>query len=140
MSSTWFAENPGTTFLLFLSLIALLILLSKTFRYIPNNRVGIVEKLISGKGSVKTGFIAMNGEAGFQPQILRGGWHLLTPFQYRIHKMPLVTIPQGKSATSSRATARISPPPRRWRAMCAPGTSRTPPASSRTADRRALSA
>jgi uncharacterized membrane protein YqiK len=38
----------------------------------------------------------LNGEAGFQPRLLRGGWHVLMPFQYRIHKMPLVTIPQGK--------------------------------------------
>jgi uncharacterized membrane protein YqiK len=28
--------------------------------------------------------------------VLRGGWHFLTPFQYRVHRMPLVTIPQGK--------------------------------------------
>jgi len=73
-----------------------LFLFFKTFRYIPNNRVGIVEKLWSGKGSVKTGLIALNGEAGFQPQLLRGGWHILLPFIYRIHRMPLVTIPQGK--------------------------------------------
>src|SRR5207249_3278446 len=36
------------------------------------------------------------GEAGFQPDVLRGGWHLFIPFQYRIHSVPLVTIPQGK--------------------------------------------
>jgi uncharacterized membrane protein YqiK len=65
-------------------------------RYIPNTRIGIVEKLVSAKGSVKGGLIALDGEAGFQPQVLRGGWHFLTPFQYRIHRMPLVTIPQGK--------------------------------------------
>ena len=65
-------------------------------RYIPNTRVGIVEKLVSAKGSVKSGLIALEGEAGFQPYVLRGGWHFLTPFQYRVHRMPLVTIPQGK--------------------------------------------
>ena len=67
-----------------------------TFRYIPNDRVGIVEKLWSASGSVTSGLIALNGEAGFQPALLRGGWHVLMPFQYRLHKMPLVTIPQGK--------------------------------------------
>ncbi len=96
MDLTWLSANPGLTFLALLVIAFTLLLLSKWIRYIPNNRVGIVEKLISGKGSVKTGLIALNGEAGFQPQLLRGGWHLLTPFQYRIHKMPLVTIPQGK--------------------------------------------
>jgi uncharacterized membrane protein YqiK len=74
----------------------LLIALSRWIRYIPNTRVGLVEKLISGKGSVASGLIALHGEAGFQPHVLRGGWHLLTPFQYRIHRLPLVTIPQGK--------------------------------------------
>ena len=73
-----------------------LLLLAKTLRYIPNNRVGIVEKLVSGRGSVKSGLIALDGEAGFQPQVLRGGWHFFMPFMYRIHKVPLVTIPQGK--------------------------------------------
>src|SRR6266542_4677185 len=79
--------------LLALFLVSVLML---TFRYIPNDRVGIVEKLWSPGGSVKRGIIALNGEAGFQPELLRGGWHLLMPFQYRLHKMPLVTIPQGK--------------------------------------------
>ncbi|MBI4913426.1 MAG: flotillin family protein [Acidobacteria bacterium] len=97
MDFNWFLEHPGLAFLLFIGGIALLILLAKTFRYIPNNRVGIVEKLFAPKkGSVAKGYIAMNEEAGFQPELLRGGWHLLMPFQYRIHKMPLVTIPQGK--------------------------------------------
>jgi len=67
-----------------------------TFRYIPNDRVGIVEKLWSPSGSVKHGIIALNHEAGFQPELLRGGWHVMMPFQYRLHQMPLVTIPNGK--------------------------------------------
>jgi uncharacterized membrane protein YqiK len=79
-----------------IGVILLLIFMSGFLRYIPNNRVGIVEKLVSGRGSVKSGFIAMKAEAGFQPDVLRGGWHLFIPFQYRIHSVPLVTIPQGK--------------------------------------------
>ena len=78
-----------------LALLVLVILL-KTLRYIPNTRVGIVEKLASTRGSVKKGLIALAGEAGFQPELLCGGWHVLMPFLYRIHKVPLVTIPQGK--------------------------------------------
>ena len=96
MDSSWLTAFPGLFLLVLLGGAFALILLSKWIRYIPNNRVGIVEKLISGKGSVKTGLMALGGEAGFQPNLLRGGWHFLTPFQYRIHKMPLVTIPQGK--------------------------------------------
>ena len=76
--------------------VVILIVILKALVYIPNNRVGILEKLISGKGSVRSGLIALNKEAGFQPDLLRGGWHFLKPFQYRVHKMPLVTIPQGE--------------------------------------------
>jgi uncharacterized membrane protein YqiK len=77
--------------------LALLLWLSNAVRYIPNKRVGIVEKLWSSRGSVRKGFIALEGEAGFQPDVLRGGWHVFFPFQYRVHVVPLVTIPQGKS-------------------------------------------
>ncbi|MHC4248743.1 MAG: SPFH domain-containing protein [Planctomycetota bacterium] len=67
-------------------------------RYIPHNRVGIVEKLWSLKGSLKEGrIIALDGEAGYQSDILRGGLHFLHfPWQYRIRKEPLVTISEGK--------------------------------------------
>lgn len=75
--------------------ILFLILLSG-IRFIPNNRIGIIEKRFAGKGSVKSGLIALNGEAGYQPRILRGGLHYLMPIQYVVHTMPLVTISQGK--------------------------------------------
>ncbi len=65
-------------------------------RFIPNNRIGMIEKRWSGKGSVKGGLIALKGEAGYQPQILRGGLHYLMPIQYVVHMAPLVTISQGK--------------------------------------------
>src|SRR6185437_11084601 len=67
-------------------------------RYIPNDAVGIVEKLISLTGSVKDGHIlALGGQAGYQADLLRGGCHLfLWRFMYRIHQAPLVTVRQGK--------------------------------------------
>src|SRR5512145_1215203 len=76
----------GIVFLVFLSGV----------RFIPNTRIGIVEKRFSGRGSIKSGCIALNGEAGFQPKVLRGGLHYLMPIQYVVHTAPLVTIPQGK--------------------------------------------
>ncbi len=75
-------------------LIVLFVLLG--VRWIPNTRVGIVEKLISGRGSIRSGVLALQGEAGFQPRLLRGGLHWLLPFQYNVHVAPLVTIPQGR--------------------------------------------
>jgi len=80
--------------LVVLGILALIIL--SGIRVIPNTRIGIVEKRFSPKGSVKSGFIALNGEAGFQPKVLRGGIHYLMPIQYVVHAAPLVTIPQGK--------------------------------------------
>ncbi len=67
-------------------------------RFIPNSRIGLVEKLWSPSGSVLEGqIIALNGEAGFQVDLLRGGLHFgLWRWQYRIHKVSLVTVPQGK--------------------------------------------
>ena len=68
------------------------------FRIIPNDKVGIVEKWWSLKGSLNEQIIALKGEAGYQPALLRGGIHFRTPFIYKIHIVPLVTIPQGKIA------------------------------------------
>lgn len=67
-------------------------------RYIPHTCVGVVEKLWSSQGSVEEGKImALKGEAGYQADLLRGGVHFgLWRWQYRIHKVPLVMIPQGK--------------------------------------------
>ena len=72
-----------------------LVLISNVIVYIPNDRVGIVERLW-GASSLSRGFIALKGEVGFQPQVLRGGIHYFFPFQYRVHKADLVTIPQGE--------------------------------------------
>jgi len=86
----------------FLMLVGIVVLIILFFialsgiRYIPNNRIGLVEKRWSLKGSVKGGLIALHGEAGFQPQVLRGGLHYLMPIQYVVHMMSLVTISQGQ--------------------------------------------
>jgi uncharacterized membrane protein YqiK len=101
-SPSLFAEAPSLPAGLFwvLATVALVVLACELagLRYIANNRVGIVEKLWSLKGSVPEGrIIALEGEAGFQAEVLRGGLHFgLWRWQYRIHKLPLVTIPQGK--------------------------------------------
>ena len=87
---TWSAVVAFIVFLLIVNLIGI--------RYIPNNRVGVVEKLWSAKGSVPAGgILARLGEAGYQVNLLRGGIHFgYWRWQYKIHKVPLVTIPQGK--------------------------------------------
>ena len=74
----------------------LLATLTGVVRYIPNDRIGVVEKLWSGSGSVKLGLLALNGEAGFQPDLRRGGFHFFTPLQFRVHILPMVSVTQGK--------------------------------------------
>ena len=67
-------------------------------RYIANHQVGIVEKLWSSGGSVPEGsMIALSGEAGYEADVLRGGFHFgLWRWQYRLHRVRLVAVPQGK--------------------------------------------
>jgi len=85
------------TVLLIVIAIVLVAVALSGIKVIPNNRVGIVEKRFSRKGSVKAdSLFALSHEAGYQPALLRGGIHYLMPFQYQIHLMWLVTIPQGQ--------------------------------------------
>ena len=93
-----FAVRPWMVVLGVFGLLLLVALYCIGLRHIPNSRVGVVEKLWSLNGSVPAGgILALRGEAGYQVRLLRGGLHFgLWPWQYRIHKVPLVTIPQGK--------------------------------------------
>ena len=88
MSPIWIAGASA------LGLLSLFLLLG--LRVLRNDRIGVVEKRFSSSGSIERGLIALNGEAGFQPEVLRGGIHWLMPFVYRVRTAPLVTIPQGR--------------------------------------------
>ena len=63
-------------------------------RLIGNTEVGIVEK--TWGGHVSNHIIALNNEAGFQPEVLRGGLHFRRGLQFRVHRVPLVTIHRGQ--------------------------------------------
>lgn len=76
----------------------ILVLKIAGLKIIPNNKIAIVEKWWSRKGSLNEQIIALHGEAGFQPQVIRGGIHFLTPLMYKVHICPLVTVPQGQIA------------------------------------------
>ena len=67
-------------------------------RVINPNEVAVVEKWWSFKGSLKDSIIALNGEAGYVPDLLRGGIHFRSVLMFRIHRYPLITIPQGQIA------------------------------------------
>ena len=67
-------------------------------RVIHSDEVAVVEKWWSVHGSLKNAIIALNGEAGYAPDVLRGGMHFRTALMYKIHRYPLITIPQGQIA------------------------------------------
>jgi len=94
-----FKEIAAPAVLIIVGLIGLYILIFKILglRIIGTNEVGVVEKWWSPKGNLKDGkFIALNGEAGFQPDVLRTGIHFKSCLLYKVEKCPLVTIPQGQ--------------------------------------------
>ena len=67
-------------------------------RVIDSDEVAVIEKWWSFKGSLKDSIIALHGEAGYSPDLLRGGIHFKSVLMYKIHKYPLITIPQGQIA------------------------------------------
>lgn len=83
-----------------LAVFAAYILIFKIFglRIIGSDEVGVIEKWWSFRGSLKNSIIALNGEAGYMPDLLRGGIHFKTVLMYKIHRYPLITIPQGQIA------------------------------------------
>jgi uncharacterized membrane protein YqiK len=87
----------GIVMWLLAGIVALLVVMWVVgFRIVRSDRVGIVTKWWSPKGSLKDSILALEGEAGYQPDVLRGGIHFRTPLMYRVHIVPLVTIPQGE--------------------------------------------
>lgn len=89
----WFVLGPLG------AIVGLLIVLYVAgLKVVPNHKVGVVSRWWSPKGSLDKAIIALNGEAGYQPEVLRGGIHFRTPLMYRVRMTPLVTIPQGQVA------------------------------------------
>lgn len=79
-------------------LLYLLIFHILGLRIIKSNEVAVVEKWWSIHGSLKDSIIALHAEAGYSPDLLRGGIHFRSTLMYRIHRYPLITIPQGQIA------------------------------------------
>ncbi len=89
----WLVIGIGVIFALYLLIFVILGL-----RVISSDQVAVVEKWWSFKGSLKDSIIALNGEAGYSPNLLRGGIHFRSALMFKIHKYPLITIPQGQIA------------------------------------------
>jgi hypothetical protein len=97
--------------------LATLLLLSlfTGVHFIPNNRVGIVEKLWSLRGQVREGrLMVLDGETGYQASVLRGGiyfffWRWPTRSVTRSHKLR-PGRPSGSSRPSTPSTCRAALP------------------------------
>lgn len=91
---------PLGILLVVVAVFVIWLLIYKIFglRVIKSNEVAVVEKWWSPKGSLRNSIIAVNGEAGYQPNLLRGGMHFKSALMYKIHKYPLITVSQGEMA------------------------------------------
>jgi len=65
-------------------------------RRVPHDRVGLAERRWSRRGR-SADRLAHDGAAGFLPRVLEGGLHCgLFPWQYRVHRLPLVRVAEGR--------------------------------------------
>ena len=65
-------------------------------RVVRNDEFAIVERWWSSRKSADDSIISMDGETGYLPDVLRGGIHMRPGWMYKVHKYPLITIPQGQ--------------------------------------------
>ena len=93
-----------------LALVIWLVKKSGVVRYVPNSRAAVVERVWSDKGSLAGGVIALKGEAGLLPELLRGGLHFFRPFMYRLHRQPIPVIPNNELAYVWARSGQILPP------------------------------
>lgn len=83
----WLAIGAAAFFL-----VLFLVRASDVFVYIGSDEYGVVERRVGLRRSSRGGFIATDGAAGYQPDLLRTGPHLFFPWLYRVHKQKLITV------------------------------------------------
>lgn len=65
--------------------------------FISERQVGVVVKKFSTKNLPPGRLVALDGEAGYQAETLAPGLHIgFWRWQYMIHKVPVIVIPQGE--------------------------------------------
>jgi uncharacterized membrane protein YqiK len=87
------AQVPAwTPWLLVPLALSFLLLTGRSFVFIPNDSYGVIERRWSLRKGKPSGFMAIAGGPGFLPDTIKGGWHVFTPFQYRVHRQKLITV------------------------------------------------
>jgi uncharacterized membrane protein YqiK len=80
---------------------------------ISERQVGVVVKKFAGKSLPAGRMVALNGEAGYQADTLAPGLHLgFWRWQYTVHKVPMLVIPQGEIGLIVAADGNATPPQR----------------------------
>ena len=101
-------SSPTDLFLLILGATFLLGWFSTVL--ITERQVGIVIKRFSGRALAPGRLIALDGEAGYQADILSPGLHFgLWRWQYRVLKAPVTVVPQGEIALVLAADGAATP-------------------------------
>ncbi len=73
--------------------LLLLAIAGGAFVFIGNDSYGVIERRWSAaRASPLSGFMALGAGPGFLPATIKGGWHVFTPFQYRVHRQKLITV------------------------------------------------
>jgi regulator of protease activity HflC (stomatin/prohibitin superfamily) len=113
MQTTWeripINKAKATLLLVVVAFIAFIAIIASSIVKIDGDEVGIVEKKLFG-GSLPDGkVLAVNGENGFQAQILAPGWHVKWKWQYNVTQIKMIEIKEGFVGLIQAADGRSLP-------------------------------
>jgi len=115
MDGTWEGMRVNkvtvTLILVVVVLIALIAVIGSSIVKIDGDEVGIVEKKLFGGALPEGRVLAVNGENGFQAQILAPGWHVKWKWQYNVTKIKMIEIKEGFVGLIQAADGRSLPVP-----------------------------
>ena len=82
--------------IIYLIIVLAIVIVLPSFRVIGPTQVGLVMKRFSFKKLEEDNPIALNGEAGYQADLLMPGWRWKFWIMYSVRKFPWVQIPAGQ--------------------------------------------
>ncbi|HUQ08505.1 MAG TPA: SPFH domain-containing protein [Kofleriaceae bacterium] len=105
---SFLASHPAV-FILTGTTLTLLFVLRLGLRIIHEHESGLLIKRF-GRPLAPGRLVATDGEAGYQAMMLPPGWHFpVWRFQYKVERVPLVTVPAGEIALVVAADGRAIP-------------------------------
>jgi uncharacterized membrane protein YqiK len=109
----------GTTYLIGLGVILLIILISNSIIVVRGRELAILERRWFGAGMPRGRVVAMSNEIGIQARTLGPGLHLLIPFLFKSKKIPFTVIGEqevgliesidGASIPAGKIFAKVAP-------------------------------